>query len=158
MGRSGGRGRRVNRWRRRGPPRYKIPGSPALPYKRESTPLPFRSESGVELASPPHDPPPSNEAAEPPDKDPPEQIQAPADERGRSLPAGEASQSAMWQNGQSPARTLEGNTSIKEAHGRALLTSLSLKRQAPLCWSKKPSCPRISGAEACPRRGCRHAP
>jgi hypothetical protein len=67
---------------------------------------------------PPHDPPPPDEAAEPPDKDPPKQIQAPANARGPTeSPWGEGTQRATWRNGQSQTRRHECMWPLREAHG-----------------------------------------
>ena len=77
-------------------------------------------EHGADLKRQPHDtPPPPNEAAEHPIYQPPEQIRAPTEVEGplESLP-GEESQRAMGHRGLTLARTHEGETPIREAHGR----------------------------------------
>jgi hypothetical protein len=80
-------------------------GTPAIPDIEGSADLP-----------PLHDPPPPpDEATEPPDKDPPEQIRAPADARGLTeSPWGEASRRATWHNGQSQTCGPEGKEPLTE--------------------------------------------
>jgi hypothetical protein len=91
-----------------------------LPVVNTGTPVDPEAESGADPAPPPppHDPPPPVEAAEPPDKDPPEQIQGPAIE-GALLESlrGKASQRAMWHIGQSQAWAPKGKEPHRMAHG-----------------------------------------
>jgi len=76
------------------------------------------TEGSMDLELLLHDPLlPPDKATEPPDKDPPKQIQAPADVRGlRELPWGKALWHVTWHNGQLRMHRLEGKAPLREAH------------------------------------------
>jgi hypothetical protein len=101
------------------PPLYKAAWTQRSPAVNTRTPAIPEPASGAHLVPPlPHDPPPPDEAAEPPDKSLPEQIQGPIIE-GEPLesPQGKALQHTTWHTGQPQVQTPEGKEPLGMAHG-----------------------------------------
>jgi hypothetical protein len=96
------------------------PRSPAeAKHRPDTAPIPEK-ENGAELGPSLHYTPPPNEATEPPDNNPPEQIRAPADARGLTeSPQGKTLRRKMWQVSWPNIGTCAGTTPLRETNRRS---------------------------------------